>query len=77
MGVTPVRALNSIKRDVMFGVANNPVFSCSLFHGLGDSSFGKPLTSLAKDFLISALHGNLHDHCLLPVCPLEPRLYRR
>ena len=50
MGVSPVRALNSIKRDGVGGVANNPVECWILRKGLADSTFSKSLTSLAEDF---------------------------
>ena len=50
MGVTPVRALNSIKPDGIGGVANNPVeFWIQRYH-LVDSILGKRITSLADDF---------------------------
>ena len=50
MGVTPVRALNSIKRDGIGGVANNPVEFWILRRGLADSVLGKRFTFLADDF---------------------------
>ena len=50
MGVTPVRALNSIKIDRIGGVANYPVVFWILRNGLGDSILGKRLTFLAEDF---------------------------
>ena len=50
MGVTPVSALNSIKRDGIGRVANNPVEFWILRSDLADSTLSKRLTSLAKDF---------------------------
>ena len=50
MGVTPVRALNSIKRDRIGRVANNPVEFWILRRGLADSTFGERHTFLAEDF---------------------------
>jgi hypothetical protein len=50
MTVTPVLALNSIKGDGIGGVANNPVEFWILRIDVGDSIYGKLLTSLAEDF---------------------------
>jgi hypothetical protein len=50
MGVTIVRALNSIKPNGIGGVANNPVEIWILRSHLADSIFGKRLTFLAEDF---------------------------
>ena len=54
MGVTPVRALNSIKPDGIGGVANNPVEIWIWRHGLADSILGKRLKFLAEEFNQSA-----------------------
>ena len=56
MGVTPVRALNSIKRGGIRGVANNPVEFWILRKDRADSILGKRLTFLAEDFLIKKVH---------------------
>ena len=50
MGVAIVRALNSIKRDGIGGVANNPVEVWPLWYHLGDASLGKVFTFLAENF---------------------------
>jgi hypothetical protein len=50
MGVTIIRALNSIKLDGIGGVANNPVPRWILRRGLVDSILGKRRTFLAEDF---------------------------
>ena len=50
MGVTPVRALNSIKRGGIWRVANNPVPFWILRNDHADSILGKRLTFLAEDF---------------------------
>ena len=50
MGVIPVRALNSIKRGGIRGVANHPVEFWILRKGLRDSTFSKRLTFLAEVF---------------------------
>ena len=47
MGVTPVRALNSIKRGGIWGVAYNPVELWIPRNGLADSILSKRRTSLA------------------------------
>ena len=52
MGVTPVRALNSIKPNRIRGVANYPVVICILRIDLADSILSKRLTPLAEIFLI-------------------------
>ena len=49
MGVTPVRALNSIKCDGVGGVANNPVECWILRKGLGDNTLSIRRTFLAED----------------------------
>ena len=69
MDVTPVRALNSIKRGRVGGVANNPVPFWILRNDPADGILCKRLASLAEDFNQSALQGNPH-HCLLPNRPL-------
>ena len=50
MGVSPVRALNSIKRDGIGGVADNPVVFWILRKDLADSILSKRLTFLADEF---------------------------
>jgi hypothetical protein len=50
MGVTPVRSLNSIKRNGIGGVADNPVVIWILRIDIADSILGKSLTFLAEDF---------------------------
>ena len=50
MGVTPVRALNSIKIGGIGGVANNPVVFRILRFDLVDSILSKRRTFLAEDF---------------------------
>ena len=50
MGVTPVRALNSIKTCGIGGMANNPVVVRILRSELADSIESKRLTFLAEDF---------------------------
>ena len=50
MGVTPVRALNSVKPDGIRGVANNPVEIWILRNGIADSTLGKRCTFLVEDF---------------------------
>ena len=50
MGVTIVRAFNSIKRGGIGGVANNPVKVWILRYHLGDSILGKLFAFLAEDF---------------------------
>ena len=50
MGVIPVRTLNSIKRDRIGGVANDPVIFWILRNGLADRILGKRLTFLAENF---------------------------
>ena len=52
MGVTPVRALNSIKPGGVRRVANNPVEFWILRNGLANSILSKRLTflSMAEDF---------------------------
>ena len=50
MGVTPVRALNSIKPDGIRRVADNPVEFWILRNGPADSILSKRGTSLAEDF---------------------------
>ena len=50
MGVTPVRALYSIKIGGIGGVANNPVEGWILRNDLADSILSKRLTSLANNF---------------------------
>ena len=49
MLVTPVRALNSIKRDGIRGVADNPVEIWIIRNGLGDSFLSKRRTFLAEE----------------------------
>ena len=71
---TPVRALNSIKSGGVGRVTNNPVEFWILRPGMGDSSLGKCLLSLAeRRLLISALQGTLH-RCLLHHGRLKARL---
>ena len=48
MGVTPVRALISIKIEAIGGMANNPVPLRVLRNEFGDSILGKRLTFLAE-----------------------------
>jgi hypothetical protein len=48
MGVTPVLALNSIKREGIGRVANNPVETRILRNHLVDSLFSKRHTPLAE-----------------------------
>ena len=74
MGITPVRALNSIKIGGIGGVANNPVVVRILRFDLADSVESKLLTFLAEDFNQSALQGTLHG-CLLPDRRLQSRLH--
>jgi hypothetical protein len=62
MGVIPVCALNSIKRDGIGGVANNPVEIWILRNHLVDSILSKRLAFLAEDFNQIALQGTPH-HC--------------
>ena len=50
MGVTPVRAFNSIKHGGIGGVANNPVELWILGNHFADSILSKRLTFLGKDF---------------------------
>ena len=50
MGVTPVRALDPIKRDGIGRMTNNPVEFWILRKGLANRIFSKHLTSLAEDF---------------------------
>ena len=50
MGVTPVRALNSIKPDGIWGVENSPVVFWILRIDPDDSTVSKRLTSLAENF---------------------------
>ena len=50
MGVIPVRALDSIKRGGIGGVANNPVEFWITRNGLADSTLSKRFTFLAEDF---------------------------
>ena len=73
MGVTPVRALNSIKPIRIGGVANNPVVIWILQEEPADGPLSKRLTFLAEDFNQSALQGTRH-HCLLPHRPLKSSL---
>ena len=50
MGVTPVRALDSIKPDGIGGVANNPVEFWILRNDTVDRIYSKRLTFLAEDY---------------------------
>ena len=59
MGVTPVLALNTIKPDVIGGVANNPVPFWILRCHLADSIMGKLRTFLARRLLIKVLYKEL------------------
>ena len=69
MVVTPVCALNSIKRDGIGSVANNPV-ECWIFrNGSVDGILGKRFTSLVEDSSQLFNKGTLH-HFLLPDHPL-------
>ena len=76
MVVTPVLALNSIKRDGIGRVANNPVQFWIFRNGRVDSIFGKRGTSLEEESSQTVLQGTLH-HCLLPDRPVQSKLYRR
>ena len=49
MGVTPVRALNSIKRDGIGRVTNNPVEFRIFRNASADSVLGKRFASLVED----------------------------
>ena len=76
MGVTPVCALNTIKRDGIGGVANNPVVFRILQNDVADSSSSTRLTSLAEDFLIKVLYKELYiTIALLPVRRFQSRLH--
>ena len=50
MGITPVRALNSIETGGIGGVANNPVVARILWFDTVDSIYGKLFTFLAEEF---------------------------
>ena len=81
MGVTPVRALNSIKRGgIEGGVANNPIEFWILRIDVADSILGKCGTSLAEDFYYNqfALHFFYRNLplTLLSWCPTKGILMR-
>ena len=60
MGVTPVRALISIKIEAVGGMANNPVPLRVLRNEFGDSILGKRLTFLAERLSIRVLYDKLY-----------------
>ena len=60
MGVTPVCAINSVKRDGIWGMAYNPVEFWILRNGFADSILSKRLTFLAEDFLIIVVYKELY-----------------
>ena len=59
MGVTPVRALISIKIEVIGRVANNPVPLRILRNDFGDSILGKRRTFLAERLSIRVLYDKV------------------